>query len=61
MFAIETISLGPEHQQSHLGHAVLQDRSPNTAVSDGVGGLCSDWLTALTEKTHIGISRKTDD
>lgn len=30
---IFAISLGPEHQQSRLGHAVLQDMSPNTAVS----------------------------
>lgn len=50
MFAIETISLGPEHLQSPLGHTVLQDMSPNIAVSDSIGGFCSDLLTAVTEK-----------
>lgn len=50
MFAIEPISLGPEHHQSSLGHAILQDVSPNIAVSDGIGRFCSDLLTAFTEK-----------
>lgn len=50
MFAIETISLGPEHLKGPLGHTVLEDMSLNIAVSGSIGRFCSDLLTALTEK-----------